>query len=151
MSTQYIPRQPKGLASPFRRRRFLIGSLLLAGILLFFFFPWEIPFSLKDANISRASIARLAKSKEVPVGEIYGLLHLVTGDNEQEHVLSNAVQLDPTKPIDLAFYAAGENSLDWQRERQRLDEEYPIVVFSKVSIICPKPDWSARINSHFSS
>lgn len=133
MATQYIPRQSKGMVSPVRRRRFVIGCLLLGGILLFFFFPWEIPFSLRDANISRASIAKLTKSSKTEVGEIYGLLHLVTGDNEQEHVLSNAVQLDPTHPIDIAIYAAGDTNLNWQKERDRIDEEYPVIVFSKVS------------------
>ncbi|KAF8871874.1 thioredoxin-like protein [Gymnopilus junonius] len=119
------------MASPVRRRRFIIGSVLLAGILFFFFFPWEILFSIKDANISRASITRLTKLTRTEVGEIYGLLHLATGDNEQEHVLSNAVQLDPTQPIDLPFYAAGDASLDWSKERNRIDEEYPVIVFSK--------------------
>ena len=65
------------------------------------------------------------------VGEIYGLLHLVTGDNEQEHVLSN-VHLDPTVPVEMSVYAAGDTSIDWEKERDIINEQYPIVVFSKV-------------------
>jgi len=138
MSTQYFPKQAKGVGSPIRRRRFILGSILLVGILLFFFFPWEIPFSIRDSSLSsmsRASIAKLTKSKKVDVGEIYGLLHLVTGDHEQEHVLSNAVHLDPTLPVDLSFYAAGDTTLDWQQERAHIDENYPVIVFSKT--YCP--------------
>ena len=65
------------------------------------------------------------------VGEIYGLLHLVTGDNEQEHVLSN-VHLDPTVSVEMSVYAAGDTSINWEKERDVIDENYPIVVFSKV-------------------
>ncbi|KDR75122.1 hypothetical protein GALMADRAFT_249035 [Galerina marginata CBS 339.88] len=135
MSTQYTSKQSKGIGSPIRRRRFLLGAVLLIGILLFFFFPWEIPLSFNGTLSSMSSVARLTKSKKVDVGEIYGLLHLVTGDNEQEHVLSNAVQLDPTLPVDLSFYAAGDSTLDWHKERARIDENYPVIVFSKT--YCP--------------
>ena len=66
------------------------------------------------------------------MGEIYGLLHLVTGDNnEQEHVL-NDVHLDPTVTVDMSVYAAGDTSIDWEKERDIINEHYPIVVFSKV-------------------
>jgi hypothetical protein len=67
------------------------------------------------------------------VEEIYGLLHLVSGDHEQEHVLSNAVHLDPTVPIELSFYADGDTSLNWTIERDTINKNYPIMVFSKVS------------------
>jgi len=127
-----------GIGSPIRRRRFILGGILLVGVFLFFFSPWEMPVSFEGANlssISRASVAKLTKSKKPEVGEIYGLLHLVTGDNEQEHVLSNAVQLDPTLPVELAFYAAGDATLDWEKERARIDDSYPVIVFSKT--YCP--------------
>lgn len=135
MSGQYASKHGKGIASPIRRRRFLLGAFLLVSILCFFFFPWEIPLSLRSASLSglsRASVARLTKSKKGEVGEIYGLLHIVTGDHEQEHVLSNAVQLDPTLPVELSFYA-GDSTLDWYKERERIDLHYPVIVFSKVN------------------
>ncbi|KAF8973030.1 thioredoxin-like protein [Flammula alnicola] len=36
---------------------------------------------------------------------------------------------------DLSFYAAGDSSLDWSKEKAVIDENYPIVVFSKT--YCP--------------
>jgi hypothetical protein len=127
----------RGLCSPFRRRR--LGLLLLISLGFFFFFyfvPWELPPSLNSggfSNFSRANVAQLLKSKmkKVEVGEMYGLLHLVTGDNEQEHVLSN-VHLDPTVPVEMSVYAAGDTSINWEKERDIINEHYPIVVFSKV-------------------
>ncbi|KIM45357.1 hypothetical protein M413DRAFT_442030 [Hebeloma cylindrosporum] len=115
-----------------RRRRFILFTILLVGILFFAFVPWELPSSLQGLGlegISRANVAQLIKTKKVE--EIYGLLHLVTGDHEQEHVLSNAVQLDPTLPIALSVYAAGDTALNWATERDTINENYPIVVFSK--------------------
>lgn len=136
MSPLY-PRDPKAFAVPFRRRRFTFFIILLVGILFFLFVPWELPSSFQDldfSSISRAKVAQLMKSKKAPVEEIYGLLHLVTGDHEQEHVLSNAVHLDPTVPLDLSIYAAGDATLNWHKERESLNEEYPIIIFSKVCV-----------------
>ncbi|KJA27851.1 hypothetical protein HYPSUDRAFT_35020 [Hypholoma sublateritium FD-334 SS-4] len=111
-----------------RRRRLALFVVLLAGVLFFLFSPWEIP------GISRANMGQLIKSKTLPVEEIYGLLHLVTGDHEQEHVL-NKVDLDPTTPLAMDIYAAGDSTLDWHKEMVHVNEEYPIVVFSKT--YCP--------------
>jgi len=136
MPAQY-PRDAKalkGIGGSVRRRRVILFIILLVGILFFAFVPWEFPSSLKGLGlegISRANVAQLIKSKKVE--EIYGLLHLVTGDHEQEHVLSNAVHLDPTVPIELSVYAAGDTTLNWTTERDTINENYPIVVFSKVS------------------
>jgi len=137
MATQYFPdkKPARPVGGPIRRRRITIFLCLLTGIVFFFFVPWELPASVKDAGLSglsRANVAQLIKSnKSANVGEIYGLLHLVTGDHEQEHVLSNAVDLDPTVPIELSVYAPGA-PLDWVKEKAEIDKEYPIVVFSKV-------------------
>ena len=131
----------KGICGPIRRRRVLVFITLLVGILFFILVPWELPPSLRGIGldgISRANVAQLIKSRRV--GEIYGLLHLVTGDHEQEHVLSNAVQLDPTVPIELVVYAAGDTTLDWTMERDTINKNYPIVVFSKVSFTDLDPD-----------
>ena len=128
----------RGFCSPFRRRRLsLLFSIALGFFFFFYFVPWELPPSLSSggfSSFSRANVAQLLKSsskKKVEVGEIYGLLHLVTGDNEQEHVLSN-VHLDPTVPVEMSVYAAGDTSIDWEKERDIINEQYPIVVFSKV-------------------
>ncbi|CAA7261837.1 unnamed protein product [Cyclocybe aegerita] len=142
MATQYFKDNkghPKPIGGPVRRRRVLLCGVLALGLLFFFFVPWELPPSLKDAGlpgISRANVAQLMKTKgkKVEVGEIYGLLHLVTGDHEQEHVLSNALQLDPTVPIELSVYAAGD-AVDWAQEQALIDKEYPVIVFSKT--YCP--------------
>jgi len=127
--------------TPIRRRRFIFFTLLVVVAIFTFGVPWEVPPSLKDGNfqsaLSRASIAKLLQSKlksGPKVDEIYGLLHLVTGDTENEHVLSQTVELDPTKPISLAIYATG-NSIDWSSEVDELNEKYPVVVFSKS--FCP--------------
>jgi len=146
MATQYYKdnTHPKGLCSPFRRRRFGLLIFILLGF-FFYFVPWELPASLKGAgfsSLSRANVVKLIKSKKVEVGEIYGLLHIVTGDNEQEHILSN-VHLDPTVSVEMSVYAAGDTSLDWEKEKQTLDVNYPIVVFSKT--YCPYSSNAKRL------
>ena len=125
----------RGLCSPFRRRRFGLLIFIALGFFFFYIVPWELPPSLDSggfSSFSRANVAQLLKSKKkVEVGEIYGLLHLVTGDNEQEHVLNN-VHIDPTVPVEMSIYAAGDTSINWEKERDTINEHYPIVVFSKV-------------------
>ena len=128
--------------SPIRRRRFFFFIVTLIAFIVIFGGPWELPPSLRDADLSslsRANIVNLVKSKSnasstPKVDEIYGLLHLVTGDAEHQHILSQAVDLDPTKPISLTIYAAGNRSIDWEKEVQDLNERHPVVVFSKVSL-----------------
>lgn len=122
--SQYAVNTKSTRAPRVRRRRLALLIVLLAGVLLFLFAPLEIP------GISRANMGQLIKSKKLPVEEIYGLLHLVTGDHEQEHVL-NKVDLDPTTPLGMNVYAAGDITLDWHKEMAHINEEYPIVVFSK--------------------
>ena len=126
--------------TPIRRRRFVFFALLLVVSIFTFGVPWELPPSLKDGNLqsalSRASISKLLQSKlksGPTVDEIYGLLYLVTGDTENEHILSQTAELNPTKPISLTIYAAGNSSIDWSSEVDELNEKYPVVVFSKVS------------------
>lgn len=110
-----------------RRRRLILLFTLAIGVLLYLFAPWGIP------SISRANMGQLMRTKNVAVDEIYGLLHVVTGDNEQEHVLSKA-DLDPTVPLALSVYAPENPSLNWRKEKASIDEIYPVVVFSKVCV-----------------
>ncbi|KAJ6507258.1 thioredoxin-like protein [Mycena vitilis] len=125
-------RTPAG-TSPIRRRRFLVVVLALVGFIYFFGSPFHLPGALKD--VSRANIAQLVKPKPkaptVPVDEMFGLIHLVTGDNEQEHILGHTESFDPTKPLDMALYAAGKKDVDWNERMQAINEQYPLVVFSK--------------------
>lgn len=76
-------------------------------------------------------MGQLIKPKKLAVEEIYGLLHLVTGD--QAHVLNKA-DMDPTTPLAMDIYAAGDSTLDWHKEMALINAEYPVVIFSKVCV-----------------
>ncbi|KAJ7162111.1 hypothetical protein C8R46DRAFT_1103536 [Mycena filopes] len=126
---------PSG-SSPIRRSRLIVAVVALIAFLYFFGSPFRLPAALKDVSgISRANIVQLVKPKsKVPakVDEIFGLLNLVTGDSEHEHILGHTEGFDPTKPVDMALYAAGADELDWNKRVQELNERYPLVVFSKM-------------------
>ncbi|THU95503.1 thioredoxin-like protein [Dendrothele bispora CBS 962.96] len=139
-----------------RRRRFLLLTVLAFLVILFFFHSsdsssWRLPAILRDSssNLSRANIVSLVKFKQQgpnnnqlsskKVDEIYGLIHLVTGgDEEHQHVLVNKGDFDPTEPVGMEVYAPGE-VMDWEEEMERLNDVFPVVVFSKS--FCP---FSAR-------
>ena len=93
---------------PARRRRAQIYLALACAALvaLFLGIPQRILSSTYHA-FSRAPRAE--------VGEIYGLLHMVTGSLEGEleqhpHKLGH---VDPTEPLPLSAYA-GEEDVDWE-------------------------------------
>jgi len=119
--------------SAIRRRRGLLCALLLLVVGFVYFVPWDIP-TMQRGNLTRANFLSLVKNKKVDVGEIYGLLHLVTGDANQDDVLNNP-QLDPTSPLKLSFYAPQLSESDWAREKVSIDKQHPVVVFSKVRIL----------------
>ncbi|KAJ7267662.1 thioredoxin-like protein [Mycena haematopus] len=123
---------PSG-TSPIRRRRFVVAVVALLCFIYFFGSPFRLPEALTDVSgISRAKIVHLVKgSKATKVDEIFGLLHLVTGDSEHEHILGHTEGFDPTKPVDMSLYAAGKDNLDWNKRVKELNERYPLVVFSK--------------------
>ncbi|KAK1228702.1 hypothetical protein PQX77_008196 [Marasmius sp. AFHP31] len=121
-----------------RRRRFIILILCVVVFFLFVRGDWELPEVLKDAGVplSKGNFAQIMKGKlktSGKVDEIYGLIHLVTNDDdEHQHVLSQTPKLDPTKPVDMALYAPGEeDEVDWAKEVDYLNTKYPVVVFSK--------------------
>ncbi|KAF7294759.1 Glutaredoxin domain protein [Mycena indigotica] len=129
------------LSSRLRRRRLLIAVLVLLGVVYLFGFP---SFALDafdldlDFPVNRANIAQLVRSKtknvQVQVPEIYGLLHLVTSaDTEDQHIMAGT--FDPTKPVDMQVYASGKTNLDWAQRKREIDEQFPLVVFSKT--YCP--------------
>jgi hypothetical protein len=116
-----------------RRRRFFILTVLALFLVFCFGVPWDLPTALKDIDITsvnRGNVAKLAKSSsKTKVDEIFGLLHLVTGDEAHEHAL---LHLDPTKPIDMSVYATGEVDIDWNTFVQEFNKHFPVVMFSKV-------------------
>lgn len=116
-----------------RRRVLLFGTLVTLGLFLFYI-PWELPETLHGIRVSRANfLSRVKNQPPAKVDEIYGLLHVATSpDEEQEHVLNNP-QLDPTSALDLSVYAPGHSVQDWAKTRERIDKEFPVIVFSKVS------------------
>ena len=118
-----------------RRRRYLIAITVIVTFIFCLGIPWELPDSLKVDGLgalSRANIAQLTKTTTAnttqDVDEIYGLLHLVV---DTETTLSHDV--DTSQPIDMDIYGGGKK-LDWAKTVQRLNTEYPIVVFSKVCV-----------------
>jgi hypothetical protein len=125
---------PTSSLTTIRRRRLVAWIVVVLLVIFCFGVPWELPTTLKDIDvfsINRGNIAQLGKPK---VDEIFGLLHLVTGDEEHEHVLSHSVDLNPTKPINMNVYADGL-TVDWNKVKQDLNKQFPIVVFSKVPSI----------------
>ncbi|KAJ7502376.1 thioredoxin-like protein [Mycena galericulata] len=129
---------PASGSTPIRRRRFIVVIVALVGFIYFFGSPFHLPEALKEVSgtVSRANIAHFVKSNSktpVKVDEIFGLLHLVTGDSEHEHILGHTESFDPTKPVDMAVYAAGsgKDDVDWNQRVRELNEQYPLVVFSK--------------------
>jgi hypothetical protein len=138
-TTMEKKRMSAPLASPpIRRSRFIVVVIALVGFIYFFGSPFRLPEALKDVpGLSRANIVQFVKPKSktsAKVDEIFGLLHLVTGDSEHEHILGHTESFDPTKPIDMSLYAAGKDDVDWNKRAQEINEQYPLVVFSTVSI-----------------
>ena len=114
---------------PYRRRRIIWTALILFSIVFFFGAPWEFP-GKGFSSISRASIVHLVKPSGWVPDEIYGLLYFVTRDDGR--VLSHDTALDPKKPMKLSVYEKGNGN--WTHYVQTLEEKYPVIVFSKVSL-----------------
>lgn len=119
-------------------RRTLIRLLLLVFVVSAFIWTFgsHLPESWKDTGIlayplSRANILRAQKQ----TNELYGLLYLVTTDSEEnQHILADRVDLDPSEPIALEVYAAGNKALDWTAKTEEINSKYPVIVFSKVRL-----------------
>lgn len=114
------------------RRRVLFSLLGLVLLFLFLFSPSHDLFGLPPAlqglrRVSPASIAALMKPR---VTEIHGLLYYAV--HESEGLAHDAP--DPTRPLDLSVYADGNPAPkpDWPARVKHLDEEAPLIVFSKV-------------------
>jgi hypothetical protein len=117
----------KGTSWPFIRvhkRRFILFVIFLVGLLFLSFTQWELPLP----SISRANVAQLIGSRSVD--EIYGVLHVVT--TEHGHRLNAAdLPVNPTAPSELSLYTK-DPTLNWRKEKGRIDQNYPVIVFSKV-------------------
>jgi hypothetical protein len=114
------------------RRRVLLSLLALVLLFLFLFSPSHDLFGLPPAlqglrRVSPASIAALVKPR---VTEIHGLLYYAV--HESEGLAHDAP--DPTRPLDLSVYADGDPAPkpDWPARVKHLNEEAPLIVFSKV-------------------
>jgi len=131
--------QQPAAAAPIRRSRLVY---LLGAALLFFvgYQAWiGLPQVLTNPNIpplSRANLVPLLQSQSKPVTEIYGFLHLVsqgaTAEGEQLHSFKQMEDVDWKQPVSLDTYAVDNVNINWNREMKRIDDEFPIIVFSKV-------------------
>jgi hypothetical protein len=109
---------------PIRRSRALL-LLILAGTCVFFYLKgppssafWSLPEHLKtETRVSKASV-----SGDKPQ-EIHGLLHMVTSTTKE---LTNVAG---GEALDFSAYDAS-----WTPDVKALNEQYPLVVFSKVRI-----------------
>lgn len=119
--------------SPFRRRRIIWALLTVFAVVFFFGAPWELPARGLGSSVSRANIAQLVKQKQWQPEEVYGLLHMVTNAEMEGQVLSHDSATDPRKPMELSVYNAGKEG-NWKKYVAELEEKYPVVVFSKVSL-----------------
>jgi len=113
------------------RRRVLLSLLALVLLFLFLFSPSHDFFGLPPAlqglrRVSPASIAALVKPR---VTEIHGLLYYAVHESEG---LAHDTP-DPTRPLDLSVYADGDPAPkpDWPARVKHLNEEAPLIVFSK--------------------
>ncbi|KAJ3843561.1 hypothetical protein F5878DRAFT_649405 [Lentinula raphanica] len=106
------------------RRRLLFIFLTLISVCLYLFV-----FSNKyDSAIQ--SLGFSSKSNQPSVDEIYGLISLVTRDSEKSQRVLTANSVDPSKPVAMNAYAA-RRGMSWEKEKERLNEEYPVVVYSR--------------------
>jgi hypothetical protein len=80
------------------------------------------------------------------VAEIHGLLYYAVHENDEALALAHDAP-DPTRPLDLSVYADGEPAPkpDWPARVKLLDEETPLIVFSKVTHIVLSVDSRALI------
>ena len=119
----------KGTSWPFIRvhkKRFIFFVILLVGLSFLSFTQWELLFP----SISRANVAQLIGSRSVD--EIYGVLHVVT--TEHGHRLGPTdLPVNPGAPSELSLYTK-DPTLNWRKEKGRIDQNYPVIVFSKVHL-----------------
>ncbi|KAJ4483724.1 hypothetical protein J3R30DRAFT_3402362 [Lentinula aciculospora] len=115
-----------------RRRLFLTFLTLLSVFLYLFVFSdtdnhdsWMSKLLGDQFNFSSS------KSTKPPVDEIYGVISLVTRENDKSQRVLSAKNIDLGQPIDLNVYGT-KRGMKWEKELQRLNEEFPVVVFSKV-------------------
>ncbi|KAE9408650.1 thioredoxin-like protein [Gymnopus androsaceus JB14] len=126
--------------TPIRRRRFFLGFLAIVCIVGIYLFGFSEE-SHDGSTSSRAKIAKLvadkltfSSTKKTPVDEIYGLIHLVTRDGEKSERVLTSGDLQLSEPMDVSVYAE-KRGIQWEKEREKLNEVYPLVVFSKT--YCP--------------
>ncbi|KAJ3929053.1 MAG: hypothetical protein NXY57DRAFT_454211 [Lentinula lateritia] len=118
------------------RRRLLFGFLTFLSVCLYL-------FVFSRSNTHDSSITKFfgdpfglmsSKNPTPSVDEIYGLISLVTRESENSQRVLTAKSVDITNPVDINVYAA-KRGMNWKKELQRLNEDFPVVVFSKT--YCP--------------
>ncbi|GAW05581.1 glutaredoxin domain protein [Lentinula edodes] len=90
-----------------------------------------------------------SKNPTPSVDEIYGLISLVTRESENSQRVLTAKSVDITNPVDINVYAA-KRGMNWKKELQRLNEDFPVVVFStpgKLSSFCRHMNFLRRPKS----
>jgi hypothetical protein len=116
--------------------RLLLFVFVVSALVWTFGPSWHLPEAWKDTGLLAypLSRARMAHAGKQP-SELYSLLYLVTADSdENQHILADRVDLDPSKPVPLDIYAAGRKVPDWAAKVDELNSRYPVIVFSKVRL-----------------
>jgi len=123
-----------------RRSRILLYASILAAVIYFYGAPWTWGISGSLSENSAFYSSRLAHKlgrKGTPVDEhvdeIYGLLHLVTRPDQLQ--LRDDMDIDPSQPLKMAHYTAGDEEIVWGKVKRTLDKEAPVIIFSKT--YCP--------------
>ncbi len=123
----------------FRKRRFLLVIVAVVGLLLFLFRSQQTsdltvrylqrPYHKFNKLIGTlSSQPRWARNQ---VKEIYGFLHVVLNEGEGG-LLSSELKLDLEGYNHVSSYNPRYSAVRWWKERTRIDQEYPVIVFSKV-------------------
>ena len=146
--------------SPYRRRRILWALTLLTVGSVYYLTQYGAPsfFSLSESfkdmgfsasssragRVGQAKAAIYAGEKEyADVREIDALVYFLTAyperkfdeDGESFRVEGlGGVVVDPEHPVDLRVYAP-DGKHDWAEYTKQVEEQYPLVVFSKTT--CP--------------
>ena len=105
--------------APIQRRAVVLLAVALCGVI------WFIASPSTPSTQSFSNYFDVRGTTSVP--EIYGLIHLILETSEGEGTMASPemVGLD-------SFTGSKGKKIDWRRERDRINGEYPVIVFSKV-------------------
>lgn len=115
-------------SSPYRRRQIIWGAIL--STILFILYIRSSQYSPVDRFISIATTKY--KAPKGPTPEIYGLLHMVT--SPENHVMDHDGAVNPDQQLGLRSYLKKGTKTDWVKNVQKIERDYPVIVFSKVCV-----------------